>query len=235
MEKIAFLIPATSNKRPWKTVQETDLWNILLRSLQKNNLNYDISIYVGYDKGDKIYGKTRHRVLFAKEFLGFKFTWVEFDETYKGKVTHIWNELGKRAVADGFEYLNIMGSDIRVPKETNWLSVFLMELYKNKNRGWVAGISPSDTKAGANTSIPTQFFIHRKHIDAFGFIFPWELTNWYCDNWLYSIYPEKLRVWLKRYVLYNSGGTERYTRKSSDKKVWPRLIKKYRPLLKRLK
>ena len=235
MEKIAFLIPATTNKRPWKTPQETDLWRVLCKSLVRNNLKYKITVYVGFDGDDKVYGKRQCKALFSAQFPQFKLKWVAFNRTYKGKVTHIWNDLGKQAIADGFEYLNVMGSDIDLPKQADWLDVFLKRLKQNENKGWVAGLSPP-----GNTRIPTQFFIHRKHIDTFGFIFPPELHNWYCDDWLAEIYwyleaHGKYRVWLKQYIFRNTGGSARYKIQRNDKTKQPKLIKKYSPMIEKLK
>jgi hypothetical protein len=57
--------------------------------------------------------------------------------------------------------------------------------------------------------ILTQAMVHRTHLDIFGYFFPEEIKNWYCDDWLNAMYP---KTWLKsKYVCSNSGGKERYS------------------------
>jgi hypothetical protein len=146
------------------------------------------------------------------------------DDT-KGKPTWIWNRLGEQAIEDGFEYLKLLGDDIQLPKDSGWLGCFVNKLKKNNNIGFSAGWSN-------NNAIPTQFLVHKSHYEIFGFFYPPPIHNYFCDDWMYGIYPEKYRNWLKQFSLLNLGGNPRYIPKD-DKKLCELLIKRYRPKLNR--
>jgi len=202
--KISFLVPSTTNKRDWTCVQETYLFQILFNGLERYPPNgMDITVYVGYNDDDPIYSNDDERMKCDAIFTKFKIKWIPFDESYKGKVTTIWNVLGEKALEDGFEYFKVLGDDIQLPKDRGWLGYFVNQLKKNNNIGFSAGFSN-------NNQIPTQFLVHEKHLKIFGFIYPNEIPNWGCDNWLYEVYPKKYRGWYKQISLPNMGGEPRY-------------------------
>tara|TARA_R110000822_G_scaffold203463_1_gene340364 strand:+ start:288 stop:788 length:501 start_codon:yes stop_codon:yes gene_type:complete len=156
--------------------------------------------------------------------LRFQIVWFE-QKPEKGNVVKIWNSLGQQAIDDGFDYLMVLGDDIELPKDASWLRVFQKDLKKNQNIGWSAGWSNND-------AIATQFLIHKTHIDIFGFIFPPSLRNWYCDNFLNDIYPDKYKSWRKSYKLLNAGGLPRYN-PLNDAKLCAMLVKRHKPQLNR--
>jgi len=116
-------------------------------------------------------------------------------------------------------YFQVCGDDISFDKRTEWLGKFLKLLKKQNNIGFVSGYSNND-------SIPTQFLIHKKHIDNFGWIFPPPIHNWFCDDFLAGLYSEK-GIWLKEYKHLNIGGQPRYT-PNNDKNLCYLLIKRYK-------
>ena len=225
MNKIAFCVPTTSNKRDWTTAEETDLWRVLFTELT-NHLptNSDITVFVGYDHDCKVWSNSEERMKCNAVFDKFKIEWTCF-KVEKGHVNIIWNDLAGFAVDEGFEYLQILGDDIRLPRDTGWLSCFVNKLKKNQNIGWVAGYSN-------NTEIPTQFLVHKKHIDIFGWIYPPEIPNWGVDDALYGLYPRKYGVWLKSYPLLNVGGEPRYEVQFSEKFV-KAIVRRHKPKLNR--
>ena len=204
MNKIAFCVPTTSNKRNWTIAEETDLWRVLFTELT-NHLptNSDITVFVGYDHDDKVWSDDEQRMKCNAVFDKFKIEWTKFGDEVKGKPTWIWNDLAKFAIDEGFEYLKILGDDIRLPRDTAWLSCFINKLKKNQNIGFVSGWSNND-------AIPTQFLVHKTHVEIFDCIYPKEIPNWGCDDYLYQVYPKKFGQWLKTYPLLNVGGEPRY-------------------------
>ena len=222
MKKVAFCVPSTTNKREWSFVQDTYLWEILFTELQeKTPTDCEITVFVGYDKCDKIYSQMEQRMSCNAVFDNFKIEWVEFTDEYKGKPTHIWNELAEFAILKGFEYIKVLGDDIRLPNDKAWLSAMINKLKKNDNIGWSAGWSN-------NNSIATQFLVHKTHYEIFGFIYPPEIWNWMCDDWLFHIYPDKYSLWLKQYHLLNVGGEPRYEVKYNPNFLQA-IIKRYKP------
>ena len=226
MKSIAFCIPTTTNKRDWKSAEETDLWKVLLTDLETHTpTNCEITCFIGYDSDCKVWSVVEERMKCNATFTKFKIEWFEFGDEVKGKPTWIWNELGKKAISCGFEYLQILGDDIRLPRDTAWLSCFVNKLKKNRNVGWVAGWSNND-------EIPTQFLLHKTHLDIFDFIYPPQIHAWYCDNFLAELYPKKFSIWLKSFPLLNVGGSPRYDPKD-DTKLYKMLLKRHKPQLNR--
>jgi hypothetical protein len=217
--KIAFIIPSTSNDRDWNTFNETYLNRIIGKTIPKT---YNIKLFVGYNDDDKLYSKSENRPDSIDNIL---IEWVEFDETFKGNPVGIWNELGNIAVKQGYEYLMVLGDDISMPDAEGgeiWLEVFINKLKENNNIGYSAGWSNND-------QIPTQFLINKKHIEIFSFIYPPQIRNWQCDNFMYELYG-KYGNWLKEYHLLNVGGKPRYT-PDNCKNLKDILVKKHRKKL----
>ena len=222
MTKVAFIVPSTTNKREWSSVKDTYLFNILMSELHnKPPIDCDITLFVGYNIDDKIYSIMEERMTCNAIFHNFKIEWIPFNDEYKGKPTHIWNELAEVALLKGFEYMKVLGDDITLPNDAYWLSAMINKLKKNNNIGWSAGWSN-------NNDIATQFLIHKTHLDIFEFVYPPQIHNWFCDNWLNDIYSEKYKNWMINYQLLNVGGEPRYTPKN-DKKLCQMLVKRHKP------
>ena len=56
----------------------------------------------------------------------------------------------------------------------------------------------------------TQFLVSKKHYEIFNYAFNPNIKNWYCDNYLFELYPKKYINFLTHIVLPNKGGTPRY-------------------------
>lgn len=220
--KVAFLIPSTTNKRDdWTKAEDTLLWKILCISLEKYTPDHQIKLFIGYDVDDRIYSVPAEILKFSAVFMNFEIEWFPQGIETKGKVTWIWNNLGEKALQEGYDYMKVLGDDIKMPNDTGWLGCFINKLHKKENIGWVAGWSN-------NENIPTQFLVHKTHINIFGFIYPNEIPNWGCDNWIHDVYPAKYRQWIKSYPLYNCGGAPRYEIEFSEKFV-KSIVKRYKP------
>jgi hypothetical protein len=220
--KVAFLVPSTTNKRDWKGIEETYLFQILFTGLERYPPNgMDITVYVGYNDDDKIYSIYQERLKCNAIFTKFNIEWIPFDSSYKGKVTTIWNVLGETALDDGFKYFKVLGDDIQIPKDRGWLGYFVNQLKKNNNIGFSAGFSN-------NTRIPTQFLVHETHLKIFGFIYANEIPNWGCDDWMFEVYPKKYQGWYKQINLPNMGGEPRYEVTFNPRFVTA-IVKRYKP------
>tara|TARA_R100001463_G_scaffold17150_1_gene44165 strand:+ start:143 stop:877 length:735 start_codon:yes stop_codon:yes gene_type:complete len=215
----AFLVPSTTRFRDWETIEETYLYSVLLRTLDAHTPPVDISVYVGYDEDDPIYSKEEERLKLNAIFMKFKIVWIEFKRD-PGNVVAVWNGLMKVAMKHGFYWFKILGDDIRLPNDPSWLRVFQKAIVKNNYIGWSAGYSNND-------NIATQFLIHRNHWATFEFVFPPLLKNWYCDDWMNQIYPEKFKTWRKDYPLLNVGGQPRYNPRN-DKKMCETLVRRHK-------
>ena len=229
MTNYAFIIPSTTNKRDeWAGAEDTYLWTILCSSLEKYTPDIGkgrIKLFIGYDEDDRIYSIDEERLKFSAFFMKFDIQWFPQSVETKGKVTTIWNNLGREAIAQGYDYIKILGDDIRLPSDRGWLGHFANKLRKKNNIGFSAGWSNND-------QIPTQFLVHKTHYEIFGFFYPTEIPNWGCDNWLHDVYPAKYRNWMKSYPLFNVGGDPRYQIQFSEKFV-KAVVKRHKPKLNR--
>ena len=167
MTQIAFLVPATTNRRDWKDYTETDLYMFLLKSLEDHPPDgVEITMLIGYDADDTMYSVAENRMKFNAVFDNIILKWYEYDASYKGKPTWIWNSLGDIAINQGFEWMKVLGSDILTPKDKGWVGKMINDLKKTKKIGIAGGDS-------GNPNLPmTQFLIHKTHIQTFGWIFP---------------------------------------------------------------
>ncbi len=219
--KVAFLVPSTSNKRDWETAEETHLWTLLCSTLEHYCPPHQIKLFVGFNEDDAVYSKEQERLKFHAVFMKYEIEFVSMADDTKGKPTHIWNKLGEVAINEGYQYFKLLGDDIKMCNDTGWLGCFINKLKKNNNIGWSAGYSN-------NNNIATQFLVHKTHYDIFGFFYPPEIPNWTCDDWLFQIYPDRFRVWLKSYPLENVGGDPRYEIIYNEKFL-KAIIKRYKP------
>lgn len=206
--KVAFCVPTTSNHRNWKSIKQSLLY------LNKTiNTKHQITYYIGYDKDDKLYSKIWQR-------WKFKANWVKCNFE-KGHVTAIWNKLYKKAIdANKYDYFWLAGDDI-VYGNIDWLDALVTALETTEGVG-IAGVN------NGNPLLPmTQFLVSKAHFNLFGFAFPEEIKNWFCDNWICAIYPEKYVHYCADYECLNAGGEPRY-QPIHAREEWLLLVEKYK-------
>ena len=228
-KKLAIIVPTCSYNSPDAPVVEQHLYKIFLESLVSSCPEIEIKIFLGYNDDDKVYTEFDNRLLVQARAVmnkNISFDWWMYDKEYKGKPTHIWNDLARKAFVLGYEYLYVCGDDIMFPKDKGWAGCMMNKLKKNGNLGIAAGDS-------GNPNLPmTQFLIHRKHYDLFSFVFPPLIVNWGCDNWIQDVYPKKYVLYFPQYRFYNLGGEPRYEIQFNERFI-ESLVKRYRPIINR--
>lgn len=235
MKSIAFLVPSTSKNRDWKNLNDTYLYQHLLPSINSLSKNFSIKVFIGIDDDDELYTNLNYLPTFYPPLLSashnithnkihYSLEWIKMKDM-KGKPTSIWNSLATEAIEQDYDYLMILGDDIVCDKKNEWLGIFLKNLKKNNNIGFSAGWSNND-------DIPTQFLIHKTHIDIFGFIYPPQIYNYFCDDFLVELYGKKYGYWNKEYKLLNVGGEPRYI-PSDHRQLCTMLVKRHKKVLNR--
>ena len=208
--KIGLIIPVTSNKRDWKTIEETYLYNYTLKTFlltYNKNLPYKHCFYIGYDAGDKIFDNMENQNKFIRFINIMKNVSIEFiclDHSIpKGHVTIMWNQLFKYAYDEGCDYFVQIGDDIKF-KTNNWLFDCVSTIQNKNNIGMAGPVSN-------NTRILTQSVVSRKHMEIFNYYFPPSIKNWFCDDWLNEVYNSKNMLYVLNYhYCENAGGEPRY-------------------------
>ncbi len=184
------LIPSTTKFRDWKQMEDTYLYKY-----KKLYTQYKVIYYIGYDFDDPIYSKENERNKFKANWIECKFE--------KGNVVAIWNHLFEQA-KNKFDYYWIVGDDIKYPQKPIGIFELLSNaLDKNKGLG-IAGCF------NGNPKLPmTQFLITDIHYKIFGYVFPEEIKNWFCDNWMLMLYKDHT-FYFPNISALNAGGMPRY-------------------------
>lgn len=206
-EKIGFLILSTSrNRDEWKTITDSYIYKYTFKTLLLTlNKEHDYNIYIGIDKNDRIFDdKNEQEKLhkFSKIYKNIKIIFITL-EVEKGHVTKMWNILFQEAYINNCTYFYQCGDDIEF-KTQNWINDSITMLKNYDNVGITGPINN-------NTTILTQLFVSRKHMDIFGYFFPEEIKNWYCDDWINKVYAPLYIYPLKKHHAFNVGGEPRYT------------------------
>ena len=205
--KIGCIIPATSKGRDWTKIEESYLYQATLKSFV---LTYDKEhqyiFYIGIDKNDPIYDNVDNKEKLRKFCSVMKNMEIEFiymDGIAKGHLTVMWNRLFEKAFKDECDYFFQCGDDIEF-KTKKWVNDCIDTLQQSGDIGLVGPINN-------NPRILTQSFVSRKHMELFGYYFPPEIINWFCDNWINEVYRGINHFYpLQNHLCINIGGQPRY-------------------------
>jgi len=208
MVKIGILIPSTSNGRAWKTFQESYLYQYTLKSfLLTYDKEHKYVFYIGIDRGDRIYDNPEiisqlQRFLTIAPTTQIKFLYM--DGIAKGHLTKMWNVLFKKAHGDRCDYFYQCGDDIKF-RTKGWVNDCIATLESKPDLVGMTG------PINNNPLILTQSFVSRKHMELFGYYFPEEIVNWYCDDWINEVYKGLNAFFpLTSHFCENLGGLPRY-------------------------
>ena len=205
--KIGLLIPSTSNGRKWENYKETYLYiNTLKSFLLTYDKEHSYTFYIGIDRNDKVYDDKLNQeelTRFCSIMTNIEIEFMYMDDISKGHLTIMWNVLFNKAYNDGCDYFFQCGDDINF-KTTGWINSCINALKQSNNIGVTGPLNN-------NARILTQSFVSRKHMELFGFYFPPEIINWFCDDWINLVYKGMNKYYpLKEHKCDNVGGTERY-------------------------
>ena len=204
---IALLIPTTSRMRPWKTPQETYLFNYTLKTFAETySPQHTYCFYIGIDADDPIFSKRENQRFFAqyidRELKNSSIVFQVMKNVQKGHLTVMWNQLFDTALEDGFEYFYQTGDDIMF-KTKGWVDACLSIMDRTSDIGMTGPVNN-------NNRILTQSFVSRAHKEIFGYYFPPSIINWCCDDWINWVYQPAHWFPLMRHYCHNAGGDPRY-------------------------
>ena len=204
--KIALLIPCTSKNRTWKSIKESYLYQLSLKTfLLTQDKEYEYKFFIGIDKYDPIFDSNEQQkeiLKFKKVFKNVDFEFIEMSNIKKGHLTKMWNVLFKNAYNEQYDYFFQCGDDIHFTTKS-WCKDCISTLQKHNNIGLTGPINN-------NSRIMTQAFVSRKHMEIFGWFFPEEIINWCCDDWYNWVYQPNYFFPLKNHYCSNLGGDPRY-------------------------
>jgi len=207
MKQFGCLIPSTSNGRVWKDYKETYLYQTTLKSfIRTYSKEFKTHFYIGIDRGDPIYDTTECKDNF-KRFIGViqnvSIEFVYMENVEKGHLTVMWNQLFDKAIADNCDYFVQCGDDIEFTT-ADWMKDAADIL---DTHGGIGVTGPLNN----NHRILTQTIVTQKHKELFGYYFPPEIKNWFCDDWINEVYqPLQYFFPMRQHYCANVGGEPRY-------------------------
>jgi len=219
-KKVALLMPITSKDRDWKTLYQSYFINLTFKSFCEIKENeYDYTFYVGIDKDDKLFDQESilNEMNDILNHQNIKFDFTIFNGIQKGHLTAMWNILYEKAIKYENDFFYQCGDDI-IFKTKGWISESIEYLERNNGIGIVG---PKNVTW--SNFILTQAMISRKHFEIFGYLFPEEIKNWYCDNWISEIYYPNYFMILDKHWAPNGGGNERYE-VNYNQEIYKRLL-----------
>jgi len=152
--------------------------------------------YLAYDRSDRVFGNQRLRDAFQRQFreastsgscrdrdiTATNLSLVACD--HAGKPTWAQNDAMLEAYLDHVDYFYRINDDTRM-LTGGWTEKFISTL-KSYDPALVGVVGPNHF--GGNVGILTYDFVHRTHVNIFGFYYPHLFTDWWGDTWITRVY-----------------------------------------------
>ena len=158
--------------------------------------NFVYKFYLAYDRSDQVFSNQRLRDAFQRQFNSAttagscrdrditiqSLSLVECD--HAGKPTWAQNDAMLEAYLDHVDYFYRINDDT-VMLTGGWTEKFISTL-ESYSPPRVGVVGPNHH--GGNLRVLTYDFVHRTHIDLFGFYYPRLFTDWWGDSWITKVY-----------------------------------------------
>lgn len=192
-ENIAILIPVCSRKQNYKYFTDSSLFKKSINFLEKTKEpGYTYYVFIGVDDDDVFYNSCISKIHDTFRNIGVYSVIVQLTG-FQHAPALVWGALGKVAYntkSPVFDYFFQIGDDVEMISK-NWTSSFIKKLKTNNNVGVVGPINITNYNQRKRDNIELVIensFVHRTHLDIFKSYFPEEIRNWFCDNWITSVY-----------------------------------------------
>jgi len=152
-------------------------------------------VYLAFDNNDVVFANQLLRDAFKRHFYIMTTTGSCGDRritaelslvecSYTGKPAWAQNDAMLEAYLDHVDYLYRINDDTKLLTR-GWTEKFISKL-ESYNPPRVGVVGPY--VIGSQQIFLTYEFVHRTHIDIFGFYYPHVFTDWYADTWLSFVY-----------------------------------------------
>jgi hypothetical protein len=189
---ICLLIPATSRKQEWGSLEDTLLYQFPLASLGpsiQNSSQYSFRVFVGYDAGDALFDNSTTLAALAAH-MRTSLPSVAFEPRRMHNPTQqpvpVLNSLSRAAYRAGCYFMYHIDDDTEFVTP-DWANRPVSALQSFTPPLWGA-VGP--TCHEGNTAVLTHDFVHRTHLDLFRTHYPPQLTTWWFDDWITHVYGE---------------------------------------------
>ena len=161
--------------------------------------HFTYKFYLAYDYNDSVFANQRLRDAFQWQFHMATMSgscrdrgitvnlssMVECDHT--GNPTWAQNDAMLEAYLDDVDYLYRINDDTKM-LTGGWTEKFISTL-ERYDPPRVGVVGPNHE--GGNIGILTYDFVHRTHVNIFGFYYPHLFTDWFGDSWITQVYRPK--------------------------------------------
>jgi len=174
---------------------------------------YSYRFYVAFDASDRVFSDERLRDAFRRQFeaatasgscrsRGIVANLSLVECSHAGKPTWAQNDAMLEAYLDHVDYLYRVNDDTRM-LTGGWTEKFIstLEAYDPPRVGVVG-----PKHSGGNVGILTYDFVHRTHVDVFGFYYPRLFTDWWGDNWITRVYKPNRSTKISSVLLVHTLG-----------------------------
>jgi len=182
------------------------------------SLKYRYKFYLAYDHNDRVLSNPQMRDLFWQYFhastmsgscrdrnITADLSLVECEHT--GNPTWAQNDAMMEAYLDHVDYLYRINDDTKL-LTVGWTEKFISTL-ESYDPPLVGVVGPTD-RAGSTRMLKYDF-VHRTHIDIFGFYYPRIFRDWWGDNWITQVYMPNRSIKMNRVrVLHTMSLGQRY-------------------------
>ena len=152
--------------------------------------------YLAYDDDDKFFRTVSFRKQLSQMLLNYvsskksgcpessRYSMRYVECPYQGKPAWAQNDAMIAAYAEGAEYFFRVNDDT-VLISKGWSESYIKVL-ENYTPSHIGVVGPNHK--GGNRGILTYDFVHRSHIEIFGFYYPRLFPTWYGDHWITKVY-----------------------------------------------
>lgn len=179
------VIGAPTTSRATACVEGHPVHQILfpnMKAAAEANPDVHFVLLIAFDAKDRFLDDEDMRKLFVMKDPPSNMS-IKFIRLIKtGSVVMIWNALYDIAMKSGARYFYQLNDDITF-NDLTWPETFMNAIDSQNGHGVVG---PNDVRRQCN--LLTQNFVGRGHWEIFGFLFPAEFRNWWCDNWIGALY-----------------------------------------------
>ena len=174
---------------------------------------YEYRFYFVYDYTDPVFTNTELLAAFQKTFAdemrrlcsgprNIKGSLHMVQCSHAGKPTWAQNDAMMEAYLDHIDFYYRVNDDTKMDTG-GWVEAFIAVL-KRYSPPLVGVVGPNHS--GGNMEILTYDFVHRTHVDIFGFYYPRLFTDWWGDDWMTIVYRPDHSVKLNEIKLAHTLG-----------------------------
>ena len=158
---------------------------------------YNYRFYLAYDAQDKHLKDNPFRETFLRAFTDYVTDHCPRNSSYSiklvrceytGKPAWAQNDAMIDAYLDDVDYYYRVNDDT-VMQTSGWTEKFIHTLVKGRHPG-VGVVGPFHY--GGNMGILTYDFVHKTHLDIFGFYYPRLFGDRYADEWITDVYKPNM-------------------------------------------